>query len=298
MTNRSPSAPLYEWPSIADIMPLVRRKEHRRAFEQMMGMGVLVRPRPSTSSQERRRTAKAVSSLELVNSNHLSILRSAFRALRGRFPEPFRHARWVIGDNCDLEWSYTSKTGYRTARGVSPANTDLPAEYHELASARHPEAVRAYRLIEIAHDIRWLASNALPGKARALPLMLPLDQRQAILGLVRAVDAFATYAAEWSQFQHEQARREASKEWRSSAFRKVAKLNEVRAEASRVWRELATKYAVKLAKSKDHLSAYALSQEVCKQLGRHLGAAAPSANTVYQFLRQEPLFAPRRRKRL
>jgi len=214
------------------------------------------------------------------------VLRAAYRALARNYPAPFTYAYWTLR-NGELYWTPDGPQGVRTARGLAPNNEDLPAAFHAVASRRHPIAVRAYRLIEVAHAVRWSAHGIYPSQSHDAVGVVSTDFEGARDFLLEAVATYSALAVEWRQYHATQADDDARRAARADAFREVARLNERRAEASKAWRDRALLHASEILRGDPDCSTYALSARVAELLAGEFAPSAPSQNTVYQFLRSD-----------
>ena len=245
---------------------------------------------------ETQYVARAVDFLD--PSSPLSAIRFAYRYLRESFPSPFSNAYWIVEDR-SLSWSRDERAGaIKTPYGLDPENADLPQSFHLIASITCPHAVRAYRLIHLAHDLRWFASAVASARARAILKSPPKDQRFAAQQLASTSYKFAELIGEWRALwiaQQSSWKREVQ---RKTALEELSRYNEMRASSMEVWRTLVLKLAHEIRGENPRATVTSIAKAIEPVLELPPGQQKPTYNTIYQFLCAEMGRGGRHKERL
>lgn len=156
----------------------------------------------------------------------------------GKYPKPFHYIYWTT-KNGALLWSANpvEKT-VATPFALSFENVDLGRSCAELADAEHGLARRAYTIIELAHEVRWLAL-ALHQRAHRFRKLAPRSSEKASLLLSIRSSEFAAASEEWLGRAAMRLHIAGERDKKLHAFREVSAINQARSDAASQWRPMA-----------------------------------------------------------
>lgn len=218
----------------------------------------------------------------------LTLITLAYRYLRqSNYPAPFSPSCFWVEQN-RLVWQRplvgsSSPTFYGLARG----NADNCFEVRSLANDKHRCAAIAYTLIELAHDIRWLASVVFP-EASPKRLCRPTNSSHAARLLMARVSEFTANAAEWIVELRETSHRAKCRVDLTERPDRVAlsSINEQRAHEVAVWRPRALSHGKQLLELVPDASLRSVAELVARELRKTLEVNVSDA-AVYQYLWRE-----------
>ncbi|MGE0045856.1 MAG: hypothetical protein AB7T08_08855, partial [Hyphomonadaceae bacterium] len=210
-----------------------------------------------------------------------AIMRLVRRTLRDSYPRPFVFVSWKLVDG-HLSWN-TQGDGAASAHGLSPNNSELNARMHRAAHHQHTDAVYAYQLVEIAHDLRWFASGALSDLARAVKDSPPEDIRAATLLLALCATEFAETVANWRESIATRDFEDRQKQRYATAFRVIAAQNEERAKIALSWKSEALRIAAETKSAHPYWNLMTVAEAVASALAQTF-EGGPTPKTVYNFL--------------
>lgn len=223
--------------------------------------------------------------------NLVEAVRRAYRVVRGAYPAPFSRAHYSIEDG-QLTWSaHSSSASVASYHGLSLTNVDLPESFHLCARRDHAHAQYAYRIIELAHDIRGYAFEQYPSLARN-PFR-GIDVAKHVGGHVQdwlllvSLSELSGVANEWRELSRREEKAQRQQRGRDEGLREIAKYNAERTDEANNWRSLASQIAKRLRDEDSARSLKSIAEEVAETISRDFETSMPSAETVNRFLRDQ-----------
>lgn len=224
--------------------------------------------------------------------NLLHWVRAAHVLLReGRYPPPFARVSWRV-DNNRLCWSTEYDEGaIETYHALSTTNVDLPEHYHAIARHHHQHARFAYRIVELAHDVRgyaseqfpWLARSPFPGSDIATHVGTTYDDWL----LVVALCELSAVVEEWRALIEHERNQKRLERGRLNGLHEIARRNEQRSEQAQNWKAIAGALAERLRRSDPHRPLRDIATEVAEKLESQGLIEPPKPETVNRYLRDE-----------